>query len=152
MDHGWHAVYLALHWFDDAAGDVRALFHRPPEGGVEDEARLWIDFPSGEAAIKLTWNGDTRRNAMRLLGDRGEIVIADDTLHVRGDATDSTRFPSALSAGSHHDDWFAAMLPDVLAGFRNPALARPGFEEAARCLSIIQQAYRSDLSFAAARP
>ena len=151
MDHGWHSVYLALHWFAESAGSVRASFHHPPDGGVEDEARLSIDFPSGEAAINLTWNGDVRRNAMRLQGDRGEIVIADGTLHVSGATTESTTFPSALSAGSHHDDWFAAMVPDVLAAFANPALARPVFEEAAACLSIIQQAYKADLSLAAAR-
>ena len=76
---------------------------------------------------------------------------ADGTLHVSGATTESTTFPSALSAGSHHDDWFAAMVPDVLAAFANPALARPVFEEAAACLSIIQQAYKADLSLAAAR-
>ena len=151
MDHGWHSVYLALHWFAESAGSVRASFHHPPDGGVEDEAHLSIDFPSGAAAINLTWNGDVRRNAMRLQGDRGEIVIADGTLHVSGATTESTTFPSALSAGSHHDDWFAAMVPDVLAAFANPALARPVFEEAAACLSIIQQAYKADLSLAAAR-
>ena len=119
---------------------------------VEDEAAVTIDFPSGEAAIALTWNGSVRRNAMRLQGSRGEIVLADDTLRVLGDARASTTFASALSAGSHHADWFAAMLPDVVRCFREPALSRPLFEEAADCLSIIAEAYRCDRSFAALRP
>jgi predicted dehydrogenase len=151
MDHGWHAVYLALHWFEQSATAVRASLHRPRAGGVEDEARVSIDFPGGEATITLTWNGDTRRNAMRLEGSRGEIVLADDTLHVLDGARGSTTFASALSSGSHHDDWFTAMLPDVVACFERPALSRPVFEEAAACLSIIQEAYRSDRSFAAVR-
>jgi hypothetical protein len=33
------------------------------------------------------------------------------------------------------------MLPDVLAAFREPARARPLFDEAAECLRIIEQAY-----------
>ena len=149
MDHGWHSVYLALHWFGQKATDVRASLHRALNGGVpgvEDEARVVIDFPGGDATIMLTWNGSVRRNAMRLEGERGEIVLADDTLHENGV---TTRFPSALSAGSAHADWFAAMLPDVLAGFHSPVLSRPLLEEAAECLSIIRQAYRSDVPLAA---
>jgi hypothetical protein len=40
------------------------------------------------------------------------------------------------------------MLPSVVASFRDPARARSSFEEAAQCLSIIQQAYRADMSLA----
>jgi predicted dehydrogenase len=149
MDHGWHAVYLALHWFGRQAIGVRASLHRPPEGGVDDEASVTIEFPGGEATIALTWNGDERRNTIRFSGARGTVVIADDTLHIRGTRDESIRFARALSAGSHHDDWFAAMLPTVVAAFQNPALAGPSFEEAAECLSIIQQAYRHDPSLAA---
>jgi len=148
MDHGWHAVYLALHWFGRQAIGVRASLHRPPEGRVDDEASVTIEFPGGEARIALTWNGDERRNTIRLSGARGTVVIADDTLHIRGARDESIRFARALSAGSHHDDWFVAMLPTVVAAFRNPALAGPSFEEAAQCLSIIQQAYRHDPSLA----
>ena len=108
-----------------------------------------MNFRTGEATIALTWNGDERRNTIRLSGDRGTIVIADDTLHIRGTRDESIRFARALSAGSHHDDWFAAMLPDGRVRFQNPALAGPAFEEAAECLSIIQQAYRHDPSLAA---
>jgi predicted dehydrogenase len=149
MDHGWHSVYLALHWFGETAETVRAALHRPPDGGVEDEARLTITFASGEAVVNLTWNGDRRHNAMRLEGDRGEIIISDDTLQVRGAVNRSVTFATALSAGSHHDDWFTSMLPDVVAAFHTPLLSRALFDEAAQCLSIIQQAYKGDLSFAA---
>jgi predicted dehydrogenase len=152
MDHGWHAVYLALHWFRQHATTVHASLRRPADGGVEDEARVTLQFPSGDALITLTWNGNARRNAMRLDGELGQIVIGDDTIHLSGRVDESITFPSALSAGSHHEDWFAAMLPDVVACFRNPALARPIFDEAAECLSIIQRAYRADLSLVAPPP
>jgi predicted dehydrogenase len=148
MDHGWHAVYLALHWFGQPATEVGALLHHPPGGGVEDEASVTITFASGDATIALTWNGVDRWNSMRLVGERGEIVIADNMLHIRGAVTATEKFEPALSAGSHHADWFSAMLPDVVAAFREPARAVPSFEQAAQCLSIIRQAYRADMSLA----
>jgi predicted dehydrogenase len=138
MDHGWHAIYLAHHWFGEKPSDVRASLHRPTPKEVEDEANLTLGFPSGRAKIFLTWQADVRRNTMRLIGECGEIAIDDDTLKA-GDET--IQFESALSAGSHHADWFAAMLPDVMANFRSPETAREAFDEAALCLSVIRRAY-----------
>lgn len=138
MDHGWHATYLALHWFGEAPVDVRASLHRPSPDSVEDEALMVVGFASGQAEISLTWNGRVRRNAMHLVGDAGEIAVDDDVLTVNGTVT---RFPAALSSGSHHADWFGAMLPDVAAAFRDRARATAGFEEAAACLGVIRSAY-----------
>lgn len=138
VDHGWHAIYLASHWFREEVVDVGAQLHRADPAGIEDEATLTLKFPSGLARIFLTWRADIRRNTMRLIGDPGEIQIDDDTLKVPGD---EVRFESALSAGSHHPDWFAAMLPDVIASFRAPERARASFDEAALCLSLIRRAY-----------
>lgn len=141
MDHGWHAIYLARHWFGEDPVDASAELHRASAGAIEDEATLTLHFPKGDAGIFLTWRAQTRQNTIRLIGDGGEIAIKDDTLAL-GDK--KIRFQSALSAGSHHPDWFAAMLPDVLKAFRSPEVARESFEEAALCLSVIRSAY--DLS------
>ena len=144
MDHGWHSVYIALHWFDARATSVQADLHHaidPSLGGVEDEARVTIHFPSGQARILLTWNGSSRRNTMRLDGSAGAIAVADDRLEVRGAVRRAVTFDSALSAGSAHADWFEAMLPDVLDGFRHPQRSRAVFDEAAQTLAIIRQAY-----------
>jgi hypothetical protein len=103
------------------------------------KAALTLVFPSGSAKIFLTWKADVRRNTMRLAGERGEIAIDDDTQNVGGE---SIRFESALSAGSHHADWFAAMLPDVVASFHRPKAAVESLEEAALCLSVIRHAYQ----------
>lgn len=154
MDHGWHAIYLALDWFGEPAryvhadlvrstaknltgltGQVPAAFEA---AAVENEARLELVFSAGSAQICLSWNGTTRENRIKLVGDGGEIAIHDDVLRVNGQ---TEHFAHKLSAGSHHPDWFAAMLPDVLAIFREPARARPLFDEAAECLRIIEQAY-----------
>lgn len=146
MDHGWHAVYLALDWFRQSPREIASVLHWPEHGGVEDEAAVTLTFPHGVASIRLTWNGYERRNRVLLAGELGEIVIDDDTLSMTGPFPMWLKMPRALSAGSHHDDWFAAMLPDVLAAFRNPALAAPLFEEAVSCLGVIREAYERDVS------
>jgi predicted dehydrogenase len=146
MDHGWHAIYLALHWFAEAPIGLEADLKRPNAGGVEDEAALTIHFPSGSAHIELSWRGKSRRNSATLTGTAGRIDAADDTLHLSGTAARIEPMAAALSAGSHHADWFTAMLPDVIACFRAPSTSRPLFEEAAQCLSIIQKAYATDNS------
>jgi predicted dehydrogenase len=138
MDHGWHAIYLARHWFGEDPIGVDAQLHRAANG-IEDEATLVLKFPKGSATIFLTWRAERRGNTMRLSGESGEIAIDDDTLKI---GEESIRFESALSAGSHHADWFAAMLPDLLASFGSPKNARTAFEEAALCLSVIRRAYQ----------
>lgn len=142
MDHGWHAIYLARHWFGEDPTETEAELHRVAPGGIEDEATLTLRFPRGVAKIFLTWRAEERRNTMRLRGDRGEIAIDEDTLRLGGE---NIRFESGLSAGSHHADWFEAMLPDILASFGNPEKARESFEEAALCLSVIRRAYQLPL-------
>jgi len=139
MDHGWHAIYLARHWFGEEPSEIRASLHRPTPKGVEDEATLTLVFPSGHAKLFLTWRANVRQNTMRLIGEHGEIAIDDDTLNAGGE---SIRFESALSAGSHHADWFAAMLPDVIESFHRPEAALGSFDEAALCLSVIRRAYQ----------
>ena len=139
MDHGWHAVYLARNWFGEDPSEVAASLERPAPDGVENEATLTLEFPSGQAEIFLTWKAKARRNTMRLVGEYGEIAIDDDRLQVRGE---TIQFDSALSAGSHHADWFEAMLPDVIASFGASETARASLDEAALCLSVIRRAYQ----------
>ncbi|MDQ6911653.1 MAG: Gfo/Idh/MocA family oxidoreductase [Verrucomicrobiota bacterium] len=138
MDHGWHSIYLALHWFKEIPQEASAELAWPNEQSVESEATLELSFPSGETRIELSWNARERANRIRLTGDKGEIALDDDTLIANGE---SQRFDPGLTAGSHHADWFEAMLPDVLSAFRDPKKSRPIFEEAANCLTIIRRAY-----------
>jgi predicted dehydrogenase len=152
MDHGWHALYLVLHWFGETPVDIQAVLQRPSPCAVEDEASAVVSFPSGEAVIALTWNAAARRNTMRLEGDQGEIVVEDDRLIVRSAGRSAIeQFAAPLSSGSHHADWFAAMFPDVAASFENPGAAHAGVDEAATCLSVIRRAYQADAAAAFAR-
>ena len=142
MDHGWHALYLTLTWFGERPHSVDAKFHRPADGAVEDEAEVALRFPNGDASIRLTWNGTSRRNIIRLSGSAGTIAIADDRLIQRSAAgAEDVRYPAALSAGSHHADWFAALVPELASYFREPERSRAEFEEAAACLDITMRAY-----------
>jgi predicted dehydrogenase len=141
MDHGWHAIYLALHWFGEAPGAVVPDLRRAVGSPVETDVDLLIRFPSGEARIVLTWNGTARRNAVTFVGSAGRIVADDDTLRIEGREPRVEPMASALSAGSHHADWFTAMMPDVVAAFRDPVRSRPLFDEAALCLGVIEHAY-----------
>jgi predicted dehydrogenase len=142
MDHGWHAVYLALHWFGETPASVSATVHRPSIGEVEDEASVILRFPAGAADIVLSWNADVRRNRMVLAGDDGELEIADSILRMRGaDGEKTWAVTPALSTGSYHADWFALMLPDFRRAFAEPDQSRALFDEAATCLGVIQRAY-----------
>jgi predicted dehydrogenase len=138
MDHGWHAIYLALDFFREKPVEMNAKLHRPNESAVEDEAMVELHFPSGPARIELSWNAPLRTSRLRLAGTQGEIAINDDTLEINGSAT---HFAPGLSAGSHHPDWFAAMLPDVLAALDRPERSHVLFEEAALCLTTVQRCY-----------
>jgi predicted dehydrogenase len=138
MDHGWHAVYLALTFFAERPLDLTCELHRPSPQSAEDEAFLRLAFPSGVAEIVLSWNAQRRANELQLCGDRGEIKVMDDVLAVNGD---TKKFESALSAGSHHPDWFAAMLPDVVAAFGVPGRSAALLAEATECLRTISAAY-----------
>jgi len=144
MDHGWHAVYLALHWFAGVPETVNATLHRPSPGEVDDEARVSLAFASGAADIVLSWNADLRRNRIVLAGDDGELEIADDVLRIRGsggERTVATALP--LSAGSYHADWFALMLPDVSRAFGDPDGSREQLDQAGTCLAVIVRAYEA---------
>jgi predicted dehydrogenase len=141
MDHGWHAVYLALHWFDERADGITGELRRAGGREVETEVDVRVLFPSGDARIHLSWHGTTRQNSVRLEGDRGGIVVADDrlTVHAADDFTEL--FDAPLSAGSHHAEWFRAMLPDVVNCFRAPLQSRVLLDEAEQCIRLIEQAY-----------
>lgn len=153
MDHGWHAVYLAMHWFGARPSAVGATLHRSAPDAAEDEARIVMRFDRGDAEIFLSWNAGVRRNAMVLSGDAGELVVADGVLEVRASGAEGrVDFAQALSAGSHHADWFSDLLPDVGRAFEGPASSRPMLDEAGATLTTIQHAYDAAARLAPANP
>jgi hypothetical protein len=94
--------------------------------------------------VYLTWAASQRRNLVVVRGERGEIHLDDARLVVRQQhAVQEIVFPEALSAGSTHPDWFAAMLPDFQAELENQAQRGRSLHEAETCLRLTLLAYRS---------
>ena len=80
-----------------------------------------------------------------LRGQHGAIRLDDARLLClqHGHATQDLVFPQALSAGSYHPDWFAAMLPAFQAELEDGAQRGHNLREAETCLRLTLLAYRS---------
>ena len=147
LDHGWHAFYLLLFLLDAwpqsiAASVERRLFLA---AGVEDTVTCDVTFPQAQARLYLTWAASQRRNLVVVRGERGEIHLDDARLVVRRQhhAAQEMVFPEALSAGSTHPGWFAAMLPDFQAELEDHTQRGHSLREAETCLRLTLLAYRS---------
>ena len=147
LDHGWHAFYLLLFLLDAPPQTIAATLERRLflSAEVEDTVTCDVTFPQTRARLHLTWAASQRRNLVVVRGERGEICLDDTRLVVRQPrhAVQEIVFPEALSAGSTHPDWFAAMLPDFQAELANPAQRGRSFHEAVTCLRLTLLAYRS---------
>jgi predicted dehydrogenase len=147
VDHGWHNFYLLLDLVGREPERVACSLTRPADdpAALDDSARVVVDFPGAEACLRLTWRAQARRNAILVVGDEGTLVLDDDRVVVarRGEAPDQTVFPSALSAGSHHDDWFRDLLPHFATEVRDPARRGANLREAGWCVALTAAAYRS---------
>jgi len=147
VDHGWHAFYLACHLLDadPVAVSAETAQRKFVATGVEDTAQCTVEFPGARAEIFLTWAGDLRRNGGHLTGAAGHIELADRTLivSIRDRPPAETHFAQALSAGSYHPDWFAAMLDDFRAEIAEPGTRGANLREAEACARLIDACYRS---------
>jgi predicted dehydrogenase len=147
VDHGWHAFYLAHHLVEaePIAITVVTTQRKFVTAGVEDTAECTIEFPTARAEILLTWAGEERRNTGLVTGELGTVAINDRTLVTTvGDRTPiTTPFAQALSAGSYHPDWFAAMLDDFREDLEAPTGRGGNFREAEICCWLLEAGYRS---------
>jgi predicted dehydrogenase len=146
VDHGWHALYLLLGLANEPAQQIRATLERRryTTADVEDTATCQLDFRSLCGEIFLTWAGDTRRTCWSVEGTDGLLELTDDRGElVRRDARQQFVFPRSLSAGSHHPDWFTAVIDDFVGEISDPALRGRNLAEAERCLLLTALAYQS---------
>ncbi|HET9715843.1 MAG TPA: Gfo/Idh/MocA family oxidoreductase [Pseudolabrys sp.] len=143
LDHGWHALYCVLRW----AGVPRSIAavlenRRHHEWPLEDTATLSLDLDSGNAEIHLTWCASERSNRIEIEGERGDIIVVDDTLTLRADGEEIRWIlPPSLARGSHHREWFVGVAGE----FRDAVIAggRGNLEEALLCARMIDLAQRS---------
>jgi predicted dehydrogenase len=146
VDHGWHALYLLLGLANERPLHIRATLERRryTSAEVEDTATCEIQFPSLRGEIFLSWAGDTRRTCWRAQGTEGTLTLADDHGELlRGGERRQFAFPQSLSAGSHHPDWFGAVIEDFVAEIADPSRRGCNLAEAEHCLVLTALAYAS---------
>jgi predicted dehydrogenase len=146
VDHGWHALYLLLGLAGEAPQRIRAEVERRRYTGadVEDTVTCEIDFPSLRGEIFLTWAGDVRRTSWQVEGTGGTVRLCDAGGElVRDGASSALRFAGSLSEGSHHPDWFGAVIDHFVGEIENPARRGGNLAEAERCVTLLALAYAS---------
>ncbi|HVO33037.1 MAG TPA: hypothetical protein VMU17_03920, partial [Elusimicrobiota bacterium] len=113
--------------------------------GLEESVETLVQFPDAAGYLHLTWRAAMRRNSAVIQGTKGTLLIDDDRLLLT--TSDGVReeltFPAALSAGSHHADWFEQLLPDFVAEVRDPGKRGANFLEAGWCLALTEASYES---------
>lgn len=155
VDHGWHAFYLMLGLANERPRRIRAQLarRRYVTADVEDSAQCVIEFPSLTGRLDLTWAGRERRTRWRLQGRDGTIDVNDDQVLVRHhDHAESFRCSQSLSAGSHHPEWFGAVVDAFRHEILDPSARGENLAEAEQCVHLLAEAYASDADAARARP
>ena len=150
VDHGWHAFYLLLNLVNQEPQKILAKMLKDRENpeSLEEAVQTLVQFPEADGYIHLTWRAKMRRNNLIIQGQSGTLLIDDDRILLsttRGDAREEIKFEAALSAGSHHADWFKALLPEFITEIKNPARRGANFKEAGWCLALTSAAYQSNL-------
>jgi predicted dehydrogenase len=156
VDHGWHAFYLLLGLAGERPRQVQATIERRRDGSasVEDTATCRIEFPSLTAEIFLTWAGDARRTSWQVGGSQGTVTLADDRGAIERAGSDrrDLSFGGSLSEGSHHPDWFGAVIDDFAAEIDDPARRGRNLAEAECCVLLTTLAYDSGVHGGRALP
>jgi predicted dehydrogenase len=149
FDHGWHTLYLALALVPERPQRIHAVIgrRRPDAGDVEDTAHCRIELPSSTIELRLTWAAERRRTRWRIAGACGSIDLEEDRLTLRAkDRQHDARFPESLSAGSHHPDWFDAVIDEFFRAIDDPVERSTNLAAAEWCLTLISLAYESAAS------
>ena len=147
-DHGWHVFYVLRRWIGAGPTAVSAQLDRRRHLtlAVEDTASVRLTFPAATADILLTWAADVRQNWAEVVGTEGRLELRDDTLvwhRATPAAAQQWRCPPALSDGSHHPDWFHAVVDEFLAEVTSDRPNRGNLAEASLCLALESAARES---------
>jgi predicted dehydrogenase len=150
VDHGWHSFYLLLNLIGAEPQKILAKMLKDRENpeSLEEAVQLLVQFPEADGYVHLTWRAKMRRNNLIVQGQTGTLLIDDDRILLstaHGDAREEIKFDAALSAGSHHADWFKELLPQFIEEIKNPAKRGANLREAGWCLALTTAAYQSNL-------
>ena len=149
VDHGWHSFYLLLNLIGAEPQRILAkmLKDRENPDSLEEAVQALVQFPEADGYVHLTWHAKMRRNSVSVQGHSGTLLIDDDRLLITTHAggREEIKFDAALSAGSHHADWFQRLLPQFIEEIKNPSKRGANFREAGWCLALTAAAYQSNL-------
>lgn len=149
VDHGWHAFYLVNEWAGNIPHRVKCQLENRKFNDiqVEDTADILFEYEDMKARLFFTWAGQERSNSILIQGTAGEIKVMDDTILVEnGNGSSKIAFDEGISAGSHHPDWYGAVLDEFISEMKNPEASGKNFSEAACCFNLLQHCKRSSSS------
>ncbi len=150
VDHGWHAFYILHGWMEEAPARVSARLETRRHTGfpLEDTATVQFEFARATGEVYLTWAADERRTSAEVLGARGAIHVEDNAVVLREagprEAERRWSFPSALSDGSHHPEWFGEVAGEFVAGMRDKTFRSANLAEASLCVALLTTAQESN--------
>ena len=145
-DHGWHAFYMVNEWMGSAPQKVECTLENRKYKDIplEDTATVYLEYQDAQAEIFFTWAGDKRSNNVVIQGSEGVLRVDDDRLVVEnGGGREEFVFSQPLSQGSHHPDWYGAVVADFIAEVENPKLRGRNFHEAGWCQHIMEKCNES---------
>ena len=156
VDHGWHAFYMVNQWTGTQPLWVECSLENRKYKDIplEDTAEALIGYQGAEVRLFFTWAGDARSNTVLIQGDRGSLLVDDDTIRLKTpDDSRDTQFAEALSQGSHHPDWYGRVIDDFVSEIKDPTRSGRNFIEAGwcqvmmeTCVTSSREGTRKDLS------
>jgi predicted dehydrogenase len=145
MDHGWHGIYILCNLARSRPVAVTAWVHPPRAAATERSAHVLLDFEASTASLYLTWEASQRFNSARIYGTKGTIRIEDHILALttQEGQEETLSFPLRLSNGSHHPDWFDAVIREFMKEINSPDRRGDALKEVLTCLECTLKAYAS---------
>jgi predicted dehydrogenase len=152
MDHGSHTFYLAFEWLGSYPTAVTAKMHTLGPWDTEDNFSCSLVFPSGLANAHLSWTAGMRKVLYTISGDKGGILVDDDSIEVNvavREPSGGTRWQSEREAiASHwmdasHATWFGTLFEDFLTAIERRDYVGRDAWEAFLCIQLITTAYQS---------
>jgi predicted dehydrogenase len=156
MDHGSHTFYLAFEWLRSYPTSVTAKMRTLGAFDTEDTFVGSATFPTGMAAVHLTWNAGVRKVIYTIHGDRGSIRVEDDDIEVavmgesRGSGAPDrsawemkTKKVASEWMDAGHAAWFRTMFEQFATAMdQKDHVGKPALD-ALRCIELITTAYAS---------
>lgn len=165
MDHGSHTFYLAFEWLRSYPTSITARMVTHGDFDTEDTFVGSATFPTGLAAVHLTWNAGVRKVIYTIHGDRGSIRVEDDDIEVavmggpRGDSGAGrsawemkTKKVASEWMDAGHAAWFRSMFVQFTAAMDQKEAVGRAALDALRCIELITTAYESARDACRERP